>query len=190
MLGGRYNGLNMEVSGLPILAPSTNALFFLDHDHIVGFGQGLFQITPQAISRFPNSGLPSQSFSSDMLPNEREAQSCLAPIIDSHYADGWHLKHMYTHHTTPDVNNVFPFSTYEGIEYKVITCTDGKPESSTLMLEDRKGDIVVEKNSRSKELSLDFIANETSYYHIQFGVGPSIQKSISSGIAIGILYRE
>ena len=190
MLGGTYNDLQMQVSGLPILQTGEETLLFLNHEQILGFGQGIFQLKDTQVSRYPDTGLPKSDFSLDVLPDEREAQSCLAPIIDAHYAQGWSLKHLYTHHSSAGLNNIFPFGTYEELEYKIITCTDGKPQNAHLRIDDIDGNIVQEEQFQAKDNSLTFTAQYSGLYQLNLGIGEIKDKAISSGIAIGILYRE
>lgn len=190
VLGGVVDGIEMQVSGLPSLDIGQQSLLFLDHERLMGFGQGIFHVQDQAAVRPQKTGLPSIEVPLVQLPDEQEAASCLAPMLDSHYAQEWNLKHLYTHHTSQSQSNVFPFGTYEGLSYKILVCSDGKPEQVTLYLEDQNGLPKDQETSSERTASLAFTAEESTVFNLGVHLHNLQKNSTSSGFAIAILYRE
>ena len=190
VLGGEVDGITMQVSGLPTLNIGQQSLLFLNHDRLLGLGQGVFHIQDSSAVRPQKTGLPSSQFLLSTLPNEQEAASCLAPMIDTHYTQGWNLKHMYSHHSAPSVSNIFPIGTYEGLSYKVLVCSDGNPEEITISIQDQQGVPKEQNVYTARSGSLEFLAQESSVFRLGVQVQNLQNRSISSGFAVAILYRE
>lgn len=190
VLGGEVDGITMNVSGLPSLNVGQQSLLFLNHDKLLGLGQGVFHIENSAAIRPKKTGLPSTQIELSMLPDEQEASSCLAPMIDTHYAQGWNLKHMYAHHSSSSVSNVFPIGTYEGLSYKVLVCSDGKPQELGLTLADQQGNTAQQEIFHERNGSLMFTAEDSTVFRLGVQVQDLKNQSTSSGFAVAILYRE
>ena len=190
VLGGKVDGITMQVSGLPSLDIGQQSLLFLNHDRLLGFGQGVFHIQDSSAVRPEKTGLPSSPFLLSTLPDEQEAASCLAPMIDTHYAQGWNLKHMYSHHSSPAVSNIFPIGIFEGLSYKVMVCSDGKPEEIAISLQDPQGNTAEQNKFSDRAGFLEFTAQESSVFRLGVQVQNLQKQSTSSGFAVAILYRE
>ena len=190
VLGGEVDGLEMQVSGLPKFEKGTESLFFLDHERILGFGQGVYHIEKELAIRPQITGLPAVQIDMDTLPSEKEAESCLAPMLDTHYAQGWNLKNMYAHHSAAEVANVFPFTTYEGIEYKILVCSDGNAQKGSLSLTDGLNSEIENKRFSGREEQISFKAQDSALYSTRIELDSLNRNTISSGFAVAILYRE
>jgi hypothetical protein len=190
VLGGTVDGLEMHVSGLPSFQVGMRSLFFLDHDRILGFGQGVYSIDDNIAQRHPSSGLPEQNIELTALPNESKSEECLAPVIDTHYAQGWSLKNVYSHHTLTQTSNIFPFTAYEDLSYKILVCSDGNMKTGSLTLKSESGEDVLQEMFSERNGSLSFTANDSSLYLLDITSGQLRNRSISSGFTVAILYRE
>jgi hypothetical protein len=190
VLGGVVDGLQMNVSGLPSFDVGTQSLFFLNHDQILGFGQGVYTIQNQKAHRDPTTGLPEKEIELASLPNESKATECLMPVIDNHYAQGWSLKTLYSHHTPTQTTNIFPFTTYKELSYKILICSDGNMETSSLSLHKEAGERMSFKTFSQRNGSLSFRSQDSSLYQLKITSGLLRNQSISSGFAVAILYRE
>ena len=190
LLGGVVDGIEMNVSGLPSLDVGQQSLLFLNHERLMGFGQGVFHIQDQSAIRPQKTGLPTAELALDQLPDEQEAASCLAPMIDSHYTQGWNLKHLYTHHSSKSDSSVFPFGTYEDLSYKILVCSDGKPNELILSLTDREENPKEQKIFTQRNGSLSFTADRSTVFHLGIRLQGLQNQSTSSGFAVAILYRE
>ena len=190
VLGGEVDGITMSVSGLPNLEIGQQSLLFLNHDKLLGLGQGVFHIQDSEAIRPRKTGLPASKIDLSLMPDEQEAASCLAPMIDTHYTQGWNLKHMYAHHSSSEVSNIFPIGTYEGLSYKILTCSDGKPKELALTLSDQQGNPKQQDIFTEQSGSLTFIAEESSVLRLGVHVQNLKHQSVSSGFAVAILYRE
>lgn len=190
VLGGEVDGVEMQVSGLPKFETGTESLFFLDHDRILGFGQGMYHIEKDVAVRPKLAGLPAAQFDIETLPSEQKAESCLAPMLETHYAQGWNLKNMYAHHTATEVSNVFPFTTYEGLQYKILVCSDGNAQEGVLSLTDGTNNEMQNKRFAGREEQISFHAQDSGLYITRIELDKLQQNSISSGFAVAILYLE
>ena len=97
---------------------------------------------------------------------------------------------MYAHHTTSDVSNVFPIGTYEGLSYKVLVCSDGKPQDLALTLSDQQGNPKQQDVFTDRSASLMFTADESTVFRLGVHARNLKSQSTSSGFAVAILYRE
>ncbi|MEC7987588.1 MAG: hypothetical protein VX278_20645 [Myxococcota bacterium] len=190
LLGGSYNGLEMSVSGLPRVHVGEKKLFFLNHEKLTGFGQGLFAVNQMQAVRGVESGLAAVQFDvRETLPSERESRHCLNTIIESRAADGWTLRSLYAHNKNSEDFSLYPLSLYEGLEYQILACTDGKSEAIQLSIIDQFGNETLSQSGTTNDLELQFTAEESGFFQITSNVESLKPKAIAAGISIAVLYR-
>jgi len=190
VLGGTYNGLEMQVSGLPDFEIGSSSLFFLNHSRVLGFAQGVFSVSKKTAIRKNLTGLPDQQFELKSLPNEGKASNCLGPIIDAQYQQGWNLKHLYSHHSKSNQANLFPFSTYAELSYKIVVCHDGKPQDIAVDIINDSNQLITKDHNTEDELSLEFQAQTSGVHHLRIALGKNHSAIDFSAFAIAILYQE
>ena len=85
--------------------------------------------------------------------------------------------------------SLYPVSIYEGLEYQILACSDGKSDGIRLSVYDQAGNETLNQSTATKDLEIQFTAEESGYYQLSSSIEALKPNAIASGISIAILYR-
>lgn len=197
VIGGSVNGITLDVPGSPKFNLDQRVLLFLDHQQIVGFGQGLYAIGEEkkATRSFEGAAIPESTPAPNTLnldldlPDETAARSCLEVKVWDDYDDEWTLRTAEVDHLASGEFKSYPLTLLGGMEYEFLTCTDEKSDSIALTLYNEAGEILSNVSEQGRE-ALMVYQNKTSqtvFVSIQVEIEDPAVKQV--GTSLGVLYR-
>ena len=119
--GGTLDGVTMTVSGAPKFEDGQGVLLFLDHNKVVGFGQGAYALAEKgfATREFTgadvpeNADLSSNSINIEKeLPDETEARSCMEVKVWDDYDEDWTLRTVEVDHVADGEFKSYPLTLF------------------------------------------------------------------------------
>jgi hypothetical protein len=192
ILGGTYNGIEMQVPGAPKFSVGDETLAFIEDGKIVGFGQGAYSIkdNDHAIRNINADIKGEVSLINPQidLPDETEARSCLEVKVWNDYGDDWSMRSVEVDHMSEGEFKAYPITLMQGLEYKFLSCTDEKATSVSISIYDEEGNIVETVTEEGREVLLEIHAEETEqvYLTVEATTDGEVKQV---GTSVGILYR-
>lgn len=198
IIGGTHNGITMDVPGAPKFTVGDNVLLFLDHQQVVGFGQGSYAIEQNKTAVRSMEGVevlddatpaPNTLNLDKDLPDEEEARSCLEVKVWDDYDDAWTLRTAEVDHLASGEYKSYPLTLLGDMEYEFLSCTDAKSDSIQLTLYNEQGDVLSQVTEFGREALLMYSSksSQTVFVSIQVEVDDPEVKQV--GTSLGILYR-
>ena len=193
VIGGTVGDLQLSVSGAPLFAENEEKLIFLEEGHLVGFGQGSFEVREGRAIRdatHMNSNAPSVDFNiEDTLPDEHLAQDCLETIVHDDYDEGWHLRTLDASNAAESAYKAYPLSLIKGMQYEIVACADDKVQSIEIAVADDAGNFLTDHSEEGREVSLEFFPEESNVYYMTVTPTSVEEGAVRAGVSIGLLYK-
>lgn len=198
ILGGTVDGVTMQVPGSPSFSEGQKVLLFLDHEQVVGFGQGSYVIGPERMAtrnlkgaRVVDSATPlSNTLDLELdLPDETQARSCLEVKVWEDYDDEWTLRSVDVDHIATGEFKSYPLTLLAGMDYEFLSCTDEKTDSTQLTLYDVDGTEITSVYERGREATLLYKSEQTQTVILSIQVEIDNDETKQVGTSLGVLYK-
>ena len=198
VVGGTVDGITLDVPGSPTFTEGDKVLLFLDHQQVVGFGQGAYAIGPERIAKRSFEGVSvmdaaaSPNNTLDLaidLPDETEARSCLEVKVWDDYNDDWTLRSVEVDHLASGEFKSYPLTLLSGMEYEFVSCTDQKADFLQLTLYNSEGESLETVYETGREATMLYKSdrNQTVILSVQVDMeNPDVRQV---GTSVGVLYR-
>jgi len=193
VLGGTYNGIEMQVPGAPKFEVDQETLIFIEQGKIVGFGQGAYRINEDDevvrdisndIDEVDNTINPEID-----LPDETQARSCIDIKVDRDYSDDWSLRSVEVDHMSEGEFKAYPITLMEGLDYKFLACTDKKAHYVTISIYDQDGIVLESIQDQGREAVLEWRAEKTEPVFLTVEATVTDEEVKQVGTSVGILYK-
>lgn len=193
VLGGTYQGVTMSVPGAPQFEIDQEVLVFVDDEHIIGFGQGVYNIKDNEVAeRSLNNRIPETSNILNLskeLPDETAARSCLEVKVWDDYPEDWALRSIEVDHLADAEFKAYPLTLMEGMEYQFIACSDEKADGMVISLYDKAGEPIEQTSVDGREIRLQWKSEETQEVFLSVEAYSYDEEVKQVGTSVGILYR-
>lgn len=193
MVGGEMNGLRLSVPGAPIFEKGQQILLFLDHEHVVGFGQGAFSIEDgKTATRNLSNEIPEVENTINVqkqLPDETSARSCLEVKVWEDYGEDWSMRSIEVNHLAKEEYKAYPITLLANMEYQFLACTDEKAHGVFISLFDKEGNVLQEVEEDGREATLVWKNTNTQEVFLSVQTMSDDPTVSQIGTSVGILYR-
>jgi hypothetical protein len=196
--GGTLDGVTMSVSGAPKFEIGQGVLLFMEHNKVVGFGQGAYALTDKgfATREFTGVDIPETAdLSSNRvnidkeLPDETEARSCMEVKVWDDYNDDWTLRTIEVDHVADGEFKSYPMTLLQDMKYEFISCTDEKSDGIALSLYTLEGEEIVSVYNEGREALLEFHNKKTQTVLLAVQVEILDPEVKQVGTSVGVLYK-
>ena len=196
--GGTLNGVTLSVPGAPTFNEGEDVLLFLDHNQVVGFGQGAYAIGQDGLASRTLEGadVPETADTSANLldpaldlPDESEARSCLEVKVWDDYDDDWTLRSVEVDHLADGEFKSYPLTLLQDLEYEFLSCTDEKADGIEIALYDMNGEQLKVQYTEGREGYLEFKSKATQTVILSVQVEIADEETKQVGTSIGVLYK-
>lgn len=193
ILGGTYQDVTMTVPGAPQFEIGQDILVFVDDQHLIGFGQGVYNIKDDdTAERGLGNRIPETDNIVNLakeLPDEMEARSCLEVKVWDDYPEDWSLRSIEVDHLAEAEFKAYPLTLMENMEYQFIACSDEKADGMVLSIYDKEGNPLEQISVDDREIRLEWKSEETQEVYLSVEAFSSDEEVKQVGTSVGILYR-
>ena len=121
--------------------------------------------------------------------DEKDAETCLRTKVWDGYAHGWGVRTMTSTSLPDGKTRNYLVTLYEGNEYRIQTCADGKVANLDLLLYDTSGNVLARDQSTNREPELTYTPKVTGTYYIVLYHREAAEADAVGGAAMAVVYR-